>query len=188
MNFGLPAVRCGDFFKISIMGKKLLFFICMVLTASIGFIGGRRSVMPPTDEKSDTVTIRDTFVDYKPQPATVSPLRIETCRLLLASKFADDTTMTADTVIIQIHDTVAVEVPITLSRYTARDYDIAVSGFRTELEHVKVFPETKVVTKMVMQQKRKLGFGVSAGPTVCLAPDGRFAYGLGVTGGLTYNF
>ena len=162
--------------------------MCMALVATLGFIGGRRSTLIPPIEKSDTIIIRDTFIDYKPSPVTVSPLRIETCRLLLASKFADDTTMTADTVIIQIHDTVAVEVPITLSRYTARDYDIAVSGFRTELEYVKVFPETKVVTKMVMQQKRKFGFGVSAGPTVCLAPDGRFAYGLGVTGGLTYNF
>lgn len=165
-----------------------MFFICMVLTATLGFLGGRRSVMMPIIEKSDTVIIRDTFVDYKPQPATVTPLRIETCRLLLASKFADDTTMTADTILIQVHDTAAVEVPITLSRYTARDYDIAVSGFRTELEYVKVFPETKVVTKTLMSPKRKFNFGITAGPSVCLSPDGRFAYGLGLTGGLTYNF
>ena len=160
----------------------------MALTATLGFIGGRRSSIMPPIEKSDTIIIRDTFIDYKPSPVTVSPLRIETCRLLLASKFADDTTMTADTVIIQIHDTVSVEVPITLSRYTARDYDIAVSGFRTELEYVKVFPETKVVTKTLMPPKRKCTFGIAAGPSVCLSPDGRFTYGIGVTGGLTYNF
>ena len=162
--------------------------MCMALVATLGFIGGRRSTLIPPIEKSDTIIIRDTFIDYKPSPVTVTPLRIETCRLLLASKFADDTTMTADTVIIQIHDTVAVEVPITLSRYTTMDYDIAVSGFRTELEYVKVFPETKVVTKTLMPPKRKFSFGITAGPSVCLSPDGRFAYGLGLTGGLTYNF
>ena len=150
----------------------------LLLTAGLGFVSGRRSVTRPLLERVDTVTVRDTVVDYRPVVTEVRTVRVDTVRLAAVQP--------SDTVF--VHDTVEVEVPIVFSRYRGDNYDIGVSGFRTELEYVKVFPETKVVTKMVMQQKRKFGFGVSAGPTVCLAPDGRFAYGLGVTGGLTYNF
>ena len=150
----------------------------LLLALGLGFLGGRRSATRPLLERVDTVTVRDTVVDYRPVVTEVRTVRVDTVRLAVAQP--------PDTVV--VHDTVEVEVPIVFSRYRGDNYDIGVSGFRTELEYVKVYPETKVVTKMVMQQKRKLGFGVSAGPTVCLAPDGRFAYGLGVTGGLTYNF
>ena len=150
----------------------------LLLTAGLGFVSGRRSVTRPLLERVDTVTVRDTVVDYRPVVTEVRTVRVDTVRLAAVQP--------SDTVF--VHDTVEVEVPIVFSRYRGDNYDIGVSGFRTELEYVKVFPETKVVTKMVMQQKRKFGFGVSAGPTVCLAPDGRFAYGLGATGGLTYHF
>ena len=156
----------------------LLFVAALLLALGLGFLGGRRSATRPLLERVDTVTVRDTVVDYRPVVTEVRTVRVDTVRLAVAHP--------PDTVV--VHDTVEVEVPIVFSRYRGDNYDIGVSGFRTELEYVKVFPETKVVTKMVMQQKRKFGFGVSAGPTVCLAPDGRFAYGLGVTGGLTYNF
>ena len=150
----------------------------LLLALGLGFLGGRRSATRPLLERVDTVTVRDTVVDYRPVVTEVRTVRVDTVRLAAVQP--------SDTVF--VHDTVEVEVPIVFSRYRGANYDIGVSGFRTELEYVKVYPETKVVTKMVMQQKRKFGFGVSAGPTVCLAPDGRFAYGLGVTGGLTYNF
>ena len=155
-----------------------MFIAALTLALVLGFLGGRRSVTRPLLERVDTVTVRDTVVDYRPVVTEVRTVRVDTVRLAVAHP--------PDTVV--VHDTVEVEVPIVFSRYRGDNYDIGVSGFRTELEYVKVYPETKVVTKMVMQQKRKFGFGVSAGPTVCLAPDGRFAYGLGVTGGLTYNF
>ena len=114
----------------------------MALTATLGFIGGRRSSIMPSVEKSDTIIIRDTFVDYRPAPLSVTPLRVETVRLPLSglafARFADDTTSVGDTVFLQIRDTVEVEVPIVFSRYRGDNYDIGVSGFRTELEYVKV--------------------------------------------------
>ena len=159
----------------------------MALTATLGFIGGRRSSIMPSVEKSDTIIIRDTFVDYRPAPLSVTPLRVETVRLPLSglafARFADDITSVGDTVFLQIRDTVEVEVPIVFSRYRGDNYDIGVSGFRTELEYVKVYPETKIVTKGYSIEPKRWGFGVAVGPSVLVAPSGRVNAGLGVTGG-----
>ena len=159
----------------------------MALTATLGFIGGRRSSIMPSVEKSDTIIIRDTFVDYRPAPLSVTPLRVETVRLPLSglafARFADDITSVGDTVFLQIRDTVEVEVPIVFSRYRGDNYDIGVSGFRTELEYVKVYPETKIITKGYAMKAKRWGFGVAVGPSVLVAPSGRVNAGLGVTGG-----
>lgn len=159
----------------------------MALTATLGFIGGRRSSIMPSVEKSDTIIIRDTFVDYRPAPLSVTPLRVETVRLPLSglafARFADDITSVGDTVFLQIRDTVEVEVPIVFSRYRGDNYDIGVSGFRTELEYVKVYPQTKIVTKGYSIESKRWGFGVAVGPSVLVAPSGRVNAGLGVTGG-----
>ena len=169
------------------MGKKFLFLICMALMATLGFIGGRRSSIMPPVEKSDTIIIRDTFIDYRPAPLSVTPLRVETVRLPLSglafARFADDITSLGDTVFLQIRDTVEVEVPIVFSRYRGDNYDIGVSGFRTELEYVKVYPETKIITKGYAMETKRWGFGVAVGPSVLVAPSGRVNAGLGVTGG-----
>ena len=158
----------------------------MALTATLGFIGGRRSSIMPSVEKSDTIIIRDTFVDYRPAPLSVTPLRVETVRLPLSglafARFADDITSVGDTVFLQIRDTVEVEVPIVFSRYRGDNYDIGVSGFRTELEYVKVYPQTKIVTKGYSIESKRWGFGVAVGPSVLVAPSGRVNAGLGVTG------
>lgn len=159
----------------------------MALTATLGFIGGRRSSIMPSVEKSDTIIIRDTFIDYKPAPLSVTPLRVETVRLPLSglafARFADDITSVGDTVFLQIRDTVEVEVPIVFSRYRGDNYDIGVSGFRTELEYVKVYPQTKIVTKGYSIDPKRWGFGVAVGPSVLVAPSGKVNAGLGVTGG-----
>ena len=159
----------------------------MALTATLGFIGGRRSSIMPSVEKSDTIIIRDTFVDYRPAPLSVTPLRVETVRLPLSglafARFADDITSVGDTVFLQIRDTVEVEVPIVFSRYRGDNYDIGVSGFRTELEYVKVYPETKIITKGYAMETKRWGFGVAVGPSILVAPSGRVNAGLGVTGG-----
>ena len=159
----------------------------MALTATLGFIGGRRSSIMPSVEKSDTIIIRDTFVDYRPAPLSVTPLRVETVRLPLSglafARFADDITSVGDTVFLQIRDTEEVEVPIVFSRYRGDNYDIGVSGFRTELEYVKVYPQTKLVTKGYSIEPKRWGFGVAVGPSVLVAPSGRVNAGLGVTGG-----
>ena len=167
--------------------KTTALFVAALLALGLGFLGGRRSVTLPLLESVDTLVIRDTFVDYRPAPLSVTPLRVETVRLPLSglafARFADDTTPVGDTVFLKISDTVEVEVPIVMSRYTGDNYDIGVSGFRTELEYVKVYPQTKIVTKGYSIEPKRWGFGVAVGPSVLVAPAGRVNAGLGVTGG-----
>ena len=150
-----------------------VFVAALLLALGLGFHCGRRSVTQSLLERVDTLTIRDTLVNYRPVVTEVRTVRVDTVRLAVAQP--------SDTVV--IHDTVEVEVPIVFSRYTGDNYDIGVSGFRTELEFVKVYPQTKIVTKGYSIKPRRWGFGVAVGPSVLLAPSGRVNAGLGVTGG-----
>ena len=152
----------------------LLFVAALLLTAGLGFVSGRRSVTRPLLERVDTVTVRDTVVDYRPVVTEVRTVRVDTVRLAAVQP--------SDTVF--VHDTVEVEVPIVFSRDRGDNYDIGVSGFRTELEYVKVYPQTKIVTKGYSIEPKRWGFGVAVGPSVLVAPSGRVNAGLGVTGGL----
>ncbi len=151
----------------------MLFVAALLLAVGLGFVGGRRSVTRPLLESVDTLVIRDTLVDYRPVVTEVRTVRVDTVRLAVAQP--------SDTVV--IHDTVKVEVPIVFSRYTGDNYDIGVSGFRTELEYVKLYPQTKIVTKGYSIEPKRWGFGVAVGPSVLVAPSGRVNAGLGVTGG-----
>lgn len=151
----------------------MLFVSALLLAVALGFLGGRRSVTQSLLERVDTLTIRDTLVNYRPVVTEVRTVRVDTVRLAVAHP--------PDTVV--IHDTVEVEVPIVFSRYTGDNYDIGVSGFLTELEYVKVYPQTKIVTKGYSIEPRRWGFGVAVGPSVLVAPSGKVNAGLGVTGG-----
>lgn len=151
----------------------LLFVAALLLAVGLGFVGGRTSVTRPLLESVDTLVIRDTFVDYRPVVTEVRTVRVDTVRLAVAQP--------SDTVVIR--DTVEVEVPIITSRYKGDNYDIGVSGFRVELEYVKVYPQTKIVTKGYSIEPKRWGFGVAVGPSVLVAPSGRVNAGLGVTGG-----
>ena len=145
----------------------------LLLAVALGFLGGRRSVTQSLLERVDTLVIRDTLIDYRPVVTEVRTVRVDTVRLAVAQP--------SDTVF--VHDTVEVEVPIVFSRYRGDNYDIGVSGFRTELEYVKVYPQTKIVTKGYSIEPKRWGFGVAVGPSVLVAPSGKVNAGLGVTGG-----
>lgn len=145
----------------------------MILALGLGFLGGRRSVTIPLLERVDTLVIRDTVVDYRPVVTEIKTVRVDTVRLAVVQP--------SDTIF--VHDTVEVEVPIMFSRYTGDNYDIGVSGFRVELEYVKIYQQTKIVTKGYSIEPKRWGFGVAVGPSVLVAPSGRVNAGLGVTGG-----
>lgn len=151
----------------------MLFVSALLLAVALGFLGGRRSATQSLLERVDTLVIRDTLIDYRPVVTEVRTVRVDTVRLAVAQP--------SDTVV--VHDTVEVEVPIVFSRYRGDNYDIGVSGFRSELEYVKVYPQTKIVTKGYSIEPKRWGFGVAVGPSVLVAPSGRVNAGLGVTGG-----
>ena len=150
-----------------------VFVALLILALGLGFLGGRRSVTLPLLERVDTLVIRDTVVDYRPVVTEIKKVRVDTVRLAVVQP--------SDTIF--VHDTVEVEVPIMFSRYTGDNYDIGVSGFRTELEYVKVYPQTKIITKGYATAPKRWGFGVAVGPSVLVAPSGKVNAGLGVTGG-----
>ncbi len=150
-----------------------LFAAALLIALGLGFLGGRRSVTRSLLERVDTLILRDTLVDYRPVVTEVRTVRVDTVRLAVAQP--------SDTVV--VHDTVEVEVPIVFSRYRGDNYDIGVSGFRAELEYVKVYPQTKIVTKGYSIEPKRWGFGVAVGPSVLVAPSGKVNAGLGVTGG-----
>ena len=145
----------------------------LILALGLGFLGGRRSVTLPLLDRVDTLVIRDTVVDCRPVVTEIKTVRVDTVRLAVVQP--------SDTIF--VHDTVEVEVPIMFSRYTGDNYDIGVSGFRVELEYVKVYPQTKIITKGYTIEPKRWGFGVAVGPSVLVAPSGKVNAGLGVTGG-----
>lgn len=150
-----------------------VFVALLILALGLGFLGGRRSVTLPLLERVDTLVIRDTVVDYRPVVTEIKTVRVDTVRLAVVQP--------SDTIF--VHDTVEVEVPIMFSRYTGDNYDIGVCGFRVELEYVKVYPQTKIITKGYTIEPKRWGFGVAVGPSVLVAPSGKVNAGLGVTGG-----
>ena len=154
----------------------LVFFIGILAALGLGFLGGRNSRRARLVERTDTLIIRDTFVDCRPVLKEIQTVRVDTVQLAVVNP--------SDTII--VHDTVKVEVPIMFSRYTGDDYDIGVRGFRTELEYVKVYPQTKIITNTA--QPKRWGFGVAVGPSVLATPSGKVNAGLGVTGGVCYRF
>lgn len=147
--------------------------LSVALSAATGFVFGRRTAPATEIARVDTLVVRDTIVYHRPVVTEVRTVRVDTVRLAVAQP--------PDTVVVR--DTVGVEVPIVFSRYRGDNYDIGVSGFRTELEFVKVYPETKIVTKGYTERLKRWGFGVAVGPSVLVAPSGRVNAGLGVTGG-----
>lgn len=178
-------MRRGGFQKKQIMtdrgshiaGTAALLAVVAALCLWLGFQGGRNAVSDNITVRVDTLTIRDTIVYYRPPVTNKKPAGTYRARLALAQR---DTAAQRDTV--YVRDTVEVEVPVMSSRYRGDNYDIGVRGFRTELEYVKVFPETRVVTRTVARERR-WGFGVAAGPSALVSPSGRVTAGLGVTGG-----
>ena len=84
----------------------MLVVAALLLALGLGFLGGRRSVTQSLLERVDTLTIRDTLVNYRPVVTEVRAVRVDTVRLAVAQP--------PDTVV--VHDTVEVEVPIVFSR------------------------------------------------------------------------
>lgn len=154
--------------KYRVLAAAALAAVCLML----GFLGGYRARTERLTERVDTLVVRDTVAVYRPVAVERLVVRTDTVRLVEVKR---------DTV--PVRDTVEVEVPVVFSRYRGDNYDVGVSGFRVELEYVKVYPETKIVTKGYSVEPKRWGFGVAVGPSVLVAPSGRVNAGLGVTGG-----
>lgn len=127
----------------------------------LGFWTGKKVYGQPfdTDVKTDTIIKHDTVPDLSPKPK--DSLHIKYVTRWLKSK--KDTVSQVE--FITMHDTVAVEVPITSKHYGNETYDAWVSGFEPSLDSIKVYQKTEYVTKTITQMKppNKLSLDVSTG-------------------------
>lgn len=89
------------------------------------------------------------------------------------------------------HDTVLAEIPMERRVYEQDSvYRAVVSGFKPSLDSLVIFSKTTEVTatNIVRKQPPRWSFGITAGPSALVTPDGRLYGGLGASVGISYRF
>lgn len=120
---------------------------------------------------SDTLIVRDTLlIDH---PIVVEKEKIRTEYISLK-----------DT--IRITDSLYIPIPIEAKIYKGEDYEAQVSGYRPELDWVKVFPQTTTITQYIERKTSHFGFSVTAGPGVVW--NGSLHGGAALVVGFSYRF
>ena len=130
----------------------LLFLGILLLLFGAGFLSGRRNALRNIPEpQKDTVTIRDTITDYKPQETSIPdgfkliPVsQIEDYEKALA-EFRDS--LSAKPKIVTYHDTSYIAVPISKYHFTdKKTYECEATGYDVKMLWHKSFQETKYIT------------------------------------------
>ena len=157
-------------------------FLGITLVVAVSFlIGcryGRKTARMPVKLSvvNDTVQVTktDTIVREKP---------------VFVASYIHDTVRTYFTTIEK--DTVLVDVPIERKVYEEDSlYHAVVSGWRPSLDTLIVWPKTTTITirEQVKTPAPRLSFGITAGPSALVTPNGKVYGGIGACLGLTYNF
>ena len=126
---------------------SILLVAVFVFGALCGFFTGKVIYQPKYEEKvaRDTVILHDTIPDYTPMPKDSATIKYVTRWLPSATK--TDTITKWDYFV--IHDSVAVEVPITSKHYQSEQYDAWVSGFEPSLDSIFVYQERQIITETI---------------------------------------
>jgi len=132
---------------------NILLIVGLLLLFGAGFLVGRKTAHPEAPvPQVDTITIRDTIVDYKPQEAAIpagfkliAVSQIEDYEKTIA-EFRDS--INAKPTLVTIHDTTFIAVPLTDKTFTdGKTYECVVRGYDTKMLWHKSFQETKIVTE-----------------------------------------
>ena len=110
-------------------------------------------------------------------------------RPVYLTSYVHDTVRTHFTTIHR--DTVTVDVPIERRVYQEDSlYRCVISGWRPSLDSLMIFPTTTTITirESVKTPPPKWSFGVTAGPSALVTPNGKIHGGIGATAGLTFRF
>jgi hypothetical protein len=151
------------------VSKKHLIILAAVaiLCLLCGFFVAKGMYDRPLDESvsRDTVTLHDTVPDYHPVPKDSVRLKYVTRWLPRAvhdTVFAGDY---AQNTVEIMHDTVAVQVPITSKHFSGKNYDAYVSGFEVNMDSIFVYNETQLITETITRMKppNKWSLSVNAG-------------------------
>jgi len=130
----------------------IVFLVGVFLGLCTGFFTGKAIYDQPLEESitRDTVIVYDTIPHYYPKP-------VDSATVKYVTKFfpvvKNDTINHFVEVSKMIHDTVAVEVPITTKHYRAMEYDAWVSGYEPSLDSIKVYQKTEVITSTITKVK-----------------------------------
>lgn len=130
---------------------------------AFGFFVAKHHYNKPFKEKveRDTVIIHDTIPDYLPTPKDSATIKWVTKWLPSATK--TDTITRWDYFV--VHDSVAVEMPITTKHYGNEQYDAYISGFEPNLDSIFVYQKEVLVTEVrtISKPPNKVGLYLDAG-------------------------
>lgn len=119
--------------------KYLLYITIFIIILFNVFNWGKNSVKPSIVEKVDTITITDTITIYNPDKDTV-----------YLTKYVKDTLYLSD------NTKAEVNIPISTTIYKDSTYEAQISGFKAELDYIKVFPkETTIYKEKTLEIKEK---------------------------------
>lgn len=138
-----------------------------LMCIAFGYFVAKHQYNKPFEEKveRDTVIIHDTIPDYNPTPKDSATIKWVT--KWLPSAIKTDTVTRWDYFV--VHDSVAVEVPITSKHYGNEQYDAYISGYEPKLDSIFVYQKTEYITTTITRNK----------------PPNKFE--LDVVGGIDYN-
>jgi len=131
----------------------IVFIVGAILGILTGFFTGKSlyETHESVSVKRDTVMLHDTVTHYLPPPKDSVRTKWVTRWLPVAK---NDTINHFVEVSKMIHDTVAVEVPITSKHYGSKDYDAWVSGYEPSLDSIKVYKDTQYITETIEVTKK----------------------------------
>ena len=156
-------------------------FVCCILLFVLGAAAGMllpRSCLykghtGTVPGRVDTLYVRDTVVEIRP---------------------VFDAEITVPDMAVVIEDSIIVKddsllvLPMQQRHYKGENYEAWVSGYHPALDSIRVFPETRYITKEVKAQHKptRWGIGIQAGYGISL-PDGRLQAAPYIGIGISYN-
>lgn len=131
------------------------FMCCAVIAVAVTFALGVRygektaekSILTDAPVKADTLVVRDTIIETK--PVYVVKTRTET--------ITDTLYLKGDTVRVEV------EMPVSYERASYADAEVWYHGYKAGIDSLRVYPETKVITKNRNRAPSKWSFGISGG-------------------------
>lgn len=134
--------------------KRLMYcLIAGIVLGNIVFWTNRCSKAEVVRVERDTIVVYDTIPDYHPVQKDSIVTKYVTRYLPVVKKDTIFSENYAQNSVEIMHDTVAVEVPITSKHYGNDTYDAWVSGFEPSLDSIKVYRETQYITETITKMK-----------------------------------
>lgn len=178
----------------------------LLLIAGVGFVLGLGYARRTARNKPETPIISKADTSSSVEPIGVEKPKIKDSTVIhhvwvklpivpaLPDSVPDDAVSVPDDAV-SVPDSAFVDVPIERKVYQEDSvYRAVVSGYRPSLDSLLIFSKTTTITvtntvpEYIPTPRRRWSFGITAGPSVLVTPDGRIHGGLGGSIGWTYNF